>query len=204
MELAHFTVASLPLLRERRVERWTSDALASVPEGEHTPSCRPLLFSLARPAAAAAAWGTTFRLRWFLRPSPAAPSPRPRRRKETRGRSLPYQWMGRRSSTGRGAVAAAGAASGAPTTVRGFLLGFFCVWSCSQRLQVGASRRSVADCERPRSLCPSGQSVWCAPGSRSLAGPPPSPGPLSSAWAAGRSVVSLVPSQGRRQRPPRQ
>lgn len=73
---AYFTCVSSPVLKERRVERWISNTLSSsVSEGEHSlfPPL-PLLLSLAGPAATAAASGTTFRLRWFLGPSSAAPS----------------------------------------------------------------------------------------------------------------------------------
>ena len=72
-----------PLRRERRVESWTPNTTFLK---DYIPFSRPSFFlKKIQSGPAAAASGTTFRLRWFLRPSPAAPSPSPRRRKETRG-----------------------------------------------------------------------------------------------------------------------
>lgn len=114
--------------------------------------------------------------------------------------------MGRRSSTGRGAVAvAAGAASGPETDVWKFLsVSFLYLWNCSQRLQVGEPRGALR-IVRDRGRCALlGRASSAPPSLRSLAGPPPSLGQLSSAWAAGRSGVSVISWQLRRQRPLRQ
>lgn len=79
----------------RRSDEWKDglQTLSRVPGGER-PLLLPLspLLGLPRPATAAAAPGTTLRLRWFLGPSSAAPSPARaggrRRRARRRG------WMG--------------------------------------------------------------------------------------------------------------
>lgn len=182
---ALLTFASPPP-KERRVERWTSNALACSWR-RASPSPPPL--SPPWPAssrngrrraghyfASAVVPGTLFR----------GSLPRPRRRKET-PRSPP-RVDGRRSTTGRAAAAL-------PTA--GGFVSFVCVSGvracpCSPavRLPDGERRRVLS--RRPRSQCPLRRASGAPPSPRSLAGLPPSSGPLSSAWAADRSGDSWV------------
>lgn len=133
------------------------------------------------------------------RDPPAAPSPARaggRRRVRSRG------WMG--GGALLAGLGAGGGCLGAQTAV-GFVSLVCGVRACpcrpAVRLPDGEARRGLS--RRPRSRCPLRRAAGEPPSPRSLTGLPPSSGPLSSAWAAARSVDSRVTEQWTRQQRPR-